>query len=1078
MRFSILHSKFSILLRKAGLIAILAVLVLGIIPIQTTAQNIIVQPPPTSPFAQGGVLYQPKQITFNIKTDGTIYRAVKGKKINISTEVSLVSPEELKAGDKIDRPKNDTIQGFYVASVGQGATDICGAYNPFVGGVIGYIIWGGCHFEAVAKPSATELPFKQTLELDTSESQYPIGKRKIWVFPVLDLSGTVGATDEPYTNAPVTATLEIYGSQAELDAAAKAAGDANPYVSGSAGNSTTSATGGKGIADTFTGTLISVLNIIIGAIVTIVGSIIKYLGAIIIVPILEATLSMDASQFAGGPILAGWTFVRDAVNMFFILFLIIIGFATILKLENYSYKKLLVNLVVMALLVNFSLVIARIILQVSDAAQFSFLPVSTVVEGGEGMTGVRYLYQKLSVEHLSKIVDGFRVFSTSTSGALAGTMTILFEFILQLAVVITFGAMAAFMLIRTVMIYVLLVLSPLAFALLVVPATVSYGKQWWSTYTKYVLFGPIFAFFLRLDFEIYTKGMKLLPTLFDKTITNPDTVDYLNLLKNQNGGVTFAQMLQLGTIFVLILAFKWVELLVAKSMGIAGAGAIVGLAERGLKAPFAWGGKGVGALAGLGARAYTKRLTQALGAAKEKGQKGRAGLYQVMEFLNPRVAKEAWKKRKEEKEREAYEGAIGYSHDTLNRMMPTEWKWKMGLPELGQKTMYGRMAESRLIAEKAKYYDESGLSANEKARAFSNARHAEDVLGVMRAAILGRNENDIVLYEKQKRYDEELEKRVKQKTGAGVGEPIAREQARQELEKDENFAVTYEPGEERTMARKKLEEVGWTPEQIGRQFARLDDFAEASRNARSIGGAVEEWDGNFRAADDFSGYEKLAREKGTGAMLQGLADTGVFKPSYRTEIRDGREYKILESVDFEGNTIANVDQFKNTVKSTKKLESELYSARRTGAAKFRMDRGSASNWIGSGIEPAAFMRMDAKGNVLGISKASEKLYSSLGPAYVDTVHRVRDFQARALRMFGINKGDAELTPENINFDVMAETFRANKALTTELLDKKASLSPAMKARIIEEMAKRGISDIKLTMEEEEKGGASPAPSEL
>src|SRR3989344_2069613 len=659
------HSKFSILLRKAGLIAILAVLVLGIIPIQTTAQNIIVQPPPTSPFAQGGVLYQTKQITFNIKTDGTIYRAVKGKKINISTEASLVSPEGLKVGDKIDRPKNDTIQGFYVASVGQGATDICGAYNPFVGGVIGYIIWGGCHFEAVAKPSATELPFKQTLELNTSESQYPIGKRKIWVFPVLDLSGTVGATDEPYTNAPVTATLEIYSSQAELDAAAKAAGDTNPYVSGSVGNSTTSATGGKGIGDTFTGTLISILNIIIGAVVTIVGSIIKYLGAIIIVPILEATLSMDASQFAGGPILAGWTLVRDAVNMFFILFLIIVGFGTILKIESYNYKKLLVNLVVMALLVNFSLVIARIILQVSDTAQFSFLPVSTVVEGGEGMTGVRYLYQKLSTEHLSKIVDGFRVFSTSTSGALAGTMTILFEFILQLAVVITFGAMAAFMLIRTVAIYILLVLSPLAFALLVVPATKSTAQKWWSNYIKYVLFGPIFAFFLRLDFEIYARGMKLLPSLFDKTITNPDTVDYLNLLKSQNGGVTFAQMLQLGTLFVLILAFKWAELLIAKDMGIAGANAIVGLAEKGLKAPFA-GGWGV---TKFGGRALDQWL------AKGTGKKG-PGVYNALRragsYLSPQAWKRGWDLRKKQKEFEAYTEAGGARADLFNRVISRE----------------------------------------------------------------------------------------------------------------------------------------------------------------------------------------------------------------------------------------------------------------------------------------------------------------------------------------------------------------------------------------------------------------------
>ena len=54
------------------------------------------------------------------------------------------------------------------------------------------------------------------------------------------------------------------------------------------------------------------------------------------------------------PVVAGWVIVRDICNMFFILILLVIAFATILRVEGYDIKKMIPKLIIMAVLINFS----------------------------------------------------------------------------------------------------------------------------------------------------------------------------------------------------------------------------------------------------------------------------------------------------------------------------------------------------------------------------------------------------------------------------------------------------------------------------------------------------------------------------------------------------------------------------------------------------------------------------------------------------------------------------------------------------------------------------------------------------
>ena len=62
----------------------------------------------------------------------------------------------------------------------------------------------------------------------------------------------------------------------------------------------------------------------------------------------------------------GWSIVRDFVNMFFILILIIIGLSTSLQFETYRWQKTLPRLVAVALLVNFTPVILGIFIDAAN----------------------------------------------------------------------------------------------------------------------------------------------------------------------------------------------------------------------------------------------------------------------------------------------------------------------------------------------------------------------------------------------------------------------------------------------------------------------------------------------------------------------------------------------------------------------------------------------------------------------------------------------------------------------------------------------------------------------------------------
>lgn len=195
----------------------------------------------------------------------------------------------------------------------------------------------------------------------------------------------------------------------------------------------------------------------------------------------------------------GWKALRDLSNMFFIVILLIMSFATILKFEAYGYKQVLRKLILMAILINFSKTIVGLVIDFFQLIMLTFVATWKDVAAGN-ITSALGLDRIATFKNSGKEVTGdeagfLEIFASIVAAYLfAGIFLIL-------TCIVVFGFI--FMLLaRIIMFWILVVLSPLAFLANAFPATQQYFSQWMSALTKELIVGPVMAFFLWLSFTI------------------------------------------------------------------------------------------------------------------------------------------------------------------------------------------------------------------------------------------------------------------------------------------------------------------------------------------------------------------------------------------------------------------------------------------------------------------------------------------------------------------------------------------------------------------------------------------------
>src|SRR3989344_2676112 len=196
--------------------------------------------------------------------------------------------------------------------------------------------------------------------------------------------------------------------------------------------------------------------------------------------------------YTTGPIVdAGWTVVRDLANMLIVFFLIIIGLGTALRLRQYEAQTTLRNLIFVALLINFTPVITGFIVDVSNIFMNFFL------EGVAGAGILGSIFTSIA-SGLSNDVPNF-INPVEAGGFI---IKILLIGMFEIFAAIVFFLFAALFIVRRIAIWILVILSPIAFVASVLPGTAGLFKMWWSQFFQWSIIGIFAAFFLWLGDQI------------------------------------------------------------------------------------------------------------------------------------------------------------------------------------------------------------------------------------------------------------------------------------------------------------------------------------------------------------------------------------------------------------------------------------------------------------------------------------------------------------------------------------------------------------------------------------------------
>ncbi|MAG44889.1 hypothetical protein CL633_03295 [bacterium] len=292
-----------------------------------------------------------------------------------------------------------------------------------------------------------------------------------------------------------------------------------------------------------------------------------------------ADWAIGYNTFVNSPFVqAGWTIVRDLVNVSFIFILLTIAFGTILRMPNYTIKRLLPKLIAIALLVNFSKMLCGMMIDATQILTHFFLDAmgSGGIGGASSYTGnslTGKIMGGLSTANIFNSGGGIEGYGVATSPAFlvnAGISMIIgavFNIIVMLITALVFALLAGFYIIRIFVLWFCIILSPAAFICLIIPNLKKYWDKWWNTFLNYAIYGPITAFFLYL-----------VMISIDKKEQFTDATGV-----NLTAGAAIGNAFWTGGHFffyIIVIGLLIGSVIMGKQLGIMGAAAVVGAAKK------------------------------------------------------------------------------------------------------------------------------------------------------------------------------------------------------------------------------------------------------------------------------------------------------------------------------------------------------------------------------------------------------------------------------------------------------------------------------------------------------------------
>ncbi len=193
-----------------------------------------------------------------------------------------------------------------------------------------------------------------------------------------------------------------------------------------------------------------------------------------------------------GAINAAWKVFRDLANIFFIFILIYIAISTIIGTASGQTQKMLINVIVVALIINFSMFFTKVIIDTSNIFTIQFY--NSISKGDNSLdNGLSWVFMNASkLTSIYTVADGTLTANpqntfTSYNMFTVGIMSLIFCIILAFV----FLAIALMLVIRFAILIFLMILSPLALMGFAHPKLKGKFDSWWHALIDQALFAPV-----------------------------------------------------------------------------------------------------------------------------------------------------------------------------------------------------------------------------------------------------------------------------------------------------------------------------------------------------------------------------------------------------------------------------------------------------------------------------------------------------------------------------------------------------------------------------------------------------------
>ena len=296
----------------------------------------------------------------------------------------------------------------------------------------------------------------------------------------------------------------------------------------------------------------------------------------------------------------GWILIRDLLNLVFIFILLAAAISTILQHGGLDIKKVLPSLIVVALLVNFSLMIAKMVIDASHIFAWEFYNQIDVTDGGTyqfaNSTGSVESNRLFTKKNLAGVfLAGFNpqqilVGKTTIQGGEPVLMSpfnemvikaregvngkgggggktfldimpgiiiiILSEAVLAIYAAFILLAGAIMFILRVVVLWLVMIFSPIAFFGMILPSMQKYSGMWWKYLIDQSFFAPAFLFMFMLVTKFINSDF--IDSIF-KTSSNSD----LKIVLGLDGGAIVLTLFH----FLVVAGLMMACLIVAKQLG-------------------------------------------------------------------------------------------------------------------------------------------------------------------------------------------------------------------------------------------------------------------------------------------------------------------------------------------------------------------------------------------------------------------------------------------------------------------------------------------------------------------------------